>query len=129
MYKKAAQLKLRFQTSKGFLSTEDLFGLSLNSLKNECRAQLKRMKDAGFVNSEELSFLEDDVKSDPTEELKFEILKDVYKTKKAEAEAAKNKAANNVEKQRILAILKKKQDASLEAMSEEELKKKLAELD
>ena len=128
MYKKAAIMKLRFQTKKGLLSVEDLFGLSMKSLEAECREQFKRVKESGSGGAEELEFLSDTPKSDPTEELRFEILKDVYKTKKAELDAQRDAAKNSVEKQKILEILKEKQDANLRNLSEEELKKKLAEL-
>ncbi len=127
MYKKAARLKLRFQTSRGLLSVEDLFGLSLKSLEEECRKQFKSMKESNSGASEELDFLGES-KVDPEEELKFEILKDIYKTKKAEIDEQKKSVEIKAEKQKILEILKEKQDQSLRGMSEEELKKKLEEL-
>lgn len=125
MYKKAAEQKLRFTTARGILTVEDLFGLSLKSLDAECRAQLKRMKDSGIAGAEELDFLGDDTKIDPTEQLKFDILKDVFMTKRAEIDSQKKAAEVSLEKQKLMAILKEKQDASLKELSVEELQKKI----
>jgi hypothetical protein len=127
MYKKATRLKLRFQTQRGLLSIEDLWGLKLETLESELRAQFKRMKDSGTGGAEELDFLGDKTVN-PDEELRFEILKDIYKTKKAEILEAKKAAENKLEKQKLLEVLKKKQDESLEKLSEEELRKRIEAL-
>ena len=61
--------------------------------------------------------------------MKFDIVKDIISdklTEKAEKETAKEKKA---EKARLLEILARKQDQSLENMSESELLKKIQELD
>lgn len=61
-------------------------------------------------------------------ELKFNIVKDVITDKlkeKADRETAKNKAA---EKARLTELLAKKQSEKLESLSEDEIKRRLAEL-
>ena len=57
MYKQAALLKLRFETSKGNLAAEQLFDLSMTDLSNAIRkvnALLKKEK----AEDDELAFLE-----------------------------------------------------------------------
>ena len=46
MYKKALKMKLRFATSKGKLTTEDLFDLSLTDLNNIAIALDKKLSES-----------------------------------------------------------------------------------
>jgi hypothetical protein len=126
MYKKAAQLKLRFPSKRGLITTEDLFDLPLRgevSLDSVAKAVNRLLKE-----TEEESFV--DVKSSATEvhELQMEIVKDAIATKKAEIEAKENAQSVRAEKNKLLDLLAKKQDAALESLSEDELKKRLEEL-
>jgi hypothetical protein len=130
MFDVATRQKLRFDSPKGLLSVEDLWDLPLTSTTG--RANLdeialslhKRLRNTADV----VSFVDEQAKTDPVSQLKFDIVKHVIETRKkenADALAAKNKAET---KQRLLEVLAKKRDSSLEAMSEEDLLKKLAEL-
>ena len=124
LYKKAAQVKLRIQTCKGLLSVEDIWGLSLANLDASIRSLAPLVKkyqtedsDLDFLSSnsgtknEEISLLE----------LSFEILKDVYITKKEEANA-KAKARETKEfNQKIMSLIAEKQENSLKDKSVEEL--------
>ena len=61
-------------------------------------------------------------------ELKFNIVKEIITDKlkeKADKEVAKSKAA---EKARLVELLAKKQSEKLESLSEDEIKRRLAEL-
>jgi hypothetical protein len=122
MYKQASQLKLRFQTSAGVLSVEQLWDLSFANLSNAIKVvskQLNKTIDA------ELSFLDDTVVIDVENQLRFDILKDVYLEKKKIAEARKiafdNKAHNEV----IYAKMAANDMKAMDAMSNEELAKYL----
>jgi hypothetical protein len=130
MFDVASRQKLRFESSKGLLSVEDLWDLPLTSTNG--RANLdeialylhRQLRDTGDV----VSFVDDKAKTDPVIQLRFDIVKHIIETRKkenAEALAAKDRAQT---KQRLLEVLAKKRDSSLEAMSEEDLLKKLAEL-
>jgi hypothetical protein len=130
MFDVATRQKLRFDSPKGLLSVEDLWDLPLTSTTG--RANLdeialslhKQLRNTADV----VSFVDEQAKTDPVSQLKFDIVKHVIETRKkenADALAAKNKAET---KQRLLEVLAKKRDSTLEAMSEEDLLKKLAEL-
>lgn len=119
MYKKASREKLRFSNSKGVLSLEQLWALSLPTLSQMIKDQLEVVKVKG--SNDELSFLETN-NVDPIEQLKFDILKDVYLTLKNEAEIAKNEAEDRLKKQKILQLIAVKQDQELMNKSIDELK-------
>lgn len=104
MYKQASKMKLRFATSKGNLSVEDLWDLSLPALD-----RLAVSYDEELAKSPRKSFITNDTPSNSELELKFNIVKDVITDKlkdKAAREAAKDKAA---EKARLTELLAKKQ--------------------
>lgn len=124
LYKKAAQVKLRIQTCKGLLSVEDVWGLSLANLDASIRSLAPLVKKYQTEDSD-LDFLSSnsDTKSEETSllELSFEILKDVYITKKEEANA-KAKARETKEfNQKIMSLIAEKQENSLKDKSVEEL--------
>ena len=122
MYKKAAILKLRFQTTVGSLSVEQLWDLSHAQLTNAIKLVNKQLtKDQG----DELSFLEDSKTVDVESQLRFDILKDVYLTKKKESDDRKTAAEIKAHNQKILGLIAAKQDDTLKGMSLEELEKQL----
>ena len=127
MYKKAARLKLRFDTPKGALSVEQLFDLTmteLSSLIKKTNAIVKKEKSA---EDDDLAFLEGKDNVESLNSLRFEILKDIYLTKKQEREDAAIDLDKKQKRQRIAEIIQKKEDEALENLSIEELKKKLEE--
>ena len=124
MFKQATKQKLRFATNKGYLSVEDLWDLSLPSLDKIAVAL-----DEELAKSPRKSFITDNTPKNDELELKFNIVKEIISTKmreKADKEAAKDKAA---EKARLTELLAKKRSEKLESLSEEELMKRLAELE
>jgi hypothetical protein len=121
IFERATRLKLRFDTSRGFLTTEDLWGMPLTSgngfdLDAIARGLHRRLKDA-----EEVSFVVKTSGAASSDELAFEVVKHVIETKLAEQEAAKMRAANREKKQKLLSLIAEKQDESLKASSVEEL--------
>lgn len=123
MFKQASKMKLRFATSKGNLSVEDLWDLSLPVLD-----KLAVSYDEELAKSPRKSFITNDAPRDTELEMKFNIVKEIITDKlqeKFDKETAKNKAA---EKARLMELLAKKQSEKLENLSEEELRQRLAEL-
>ena len=123
MFKQASRMKLRFATSKGNLSVEDLWDLSLPVLD-----KLAVSYDEELAKSPRKSFISNDSPKNDELELKFNIVKDIITDKlkeKADRDQAKQKAA---EKAKLLDLLDKKQSEKLENLSEEELRQHLAEL-
>jgi hypothetical protein len=119
MYKDAARLKLRFNTSKGSLAVEQLFDLSQTEIANCIRSIKKLLKKN---DDDELSFLDQTNKVDTTEQLRFDILKDIYLTKKKESEDARNEAEVKQFEQRIMALISEKEEDNLRGKSLDELK-------
>lgn len=122
MFKQASQLKLRFQTNVGLLSVEQLWDLSQTQLANGIKAVKKVLKKN---DDDELSFLEDAKTVDVENQLRFDILKDVYLSKKKAAEELRDAAAIKTHNQKILTLIAEKKDDSLKGMSIEDLEKML----
>lgn len=129
MYKKAAQLKVRFSTAKGELTVEDLFDLPLSSgvgrpnLNDIAKALHKRLKD-----SDDVDFVDTVKRSDTLDQLKFDLVRDVIAVRVAERDAADIAAARKEEKQKIMALIEKKKDEALSGTSLEELEARLKAL-
>lgn len=119
MYKEASKIGLRFQTAQGSLTVEQLWSLSLAKLSLAVKALKKQMKGD---DDDELSFLDETKVVDREKQLQFEILKDIYITKKQEADAEKNAVAMKEHNQYIHSLIKTKQDQELANKSIDELK-------
>lgn len=123
MYKQASRLGLRFVTSVGPLTVEQLWGLSLTQLSNAIKAVRRVLKKTD--GDDELSFLDDTQVVDVENQLRFDILKDVYLTRKKEVEELRDAAEVKAHNQKILTLIAKKKDKELEDMPVEELEKLL----
>jgi len=123
MFEKASRAKLRFACSRGNLSVEDLWDLSLDDLDTMFRALSAKAKAAT-----EESLLAKPTKGDIEAELKLALIRRVFEVRSAEAESAKNAKKVAEEKQKLLGILATKRAASLEALSETEIEARIAAL-
>lgn len=124
IFENASRRKLRFTTSKGTVSTEELWDLSLQALDTLAKGVNKTLKD-----SQEESFLTPKSTGDTESELRLEILKHVISEKQIAAEKAKLRAERSEKAARIRSILANKADEALAAASMDELQKQLAELE
>lgn len=122
MYKQASQLKLRFDTARGMLSVEQLWDLSQVDLSNAIKKVKRVLKKS---DDDELSFLEDSKVVDVENQLRFDILKDVYLTKKKDMEDVRNAAEIKAHNQKILGLIAEKQEGELRGKSIEELQNML----
>ena len=127
IYKKASKKKLRFNTSRGVLSVENLWDLSKEEIRHEVIvARNIARKSEGEINDSELSFLDSPIKTKETDdELRFEILKDIYLTKKYAEEKAQKRAEIKENNKKILDLIARKQDEALEKKSISQLEKLL----
>lgn len=127
IFKKASKKKLRFNTSRGILSVEQLWDLSKEEIRQlVIKAREDAKKSSGEVNDSELSFLDAPAKAKATDdELRFEILKDIYLTKKAAEEKAQKRAEAKENNKKILELIARKQDEALEKKSIKDLEKML----
>ena len=126
-FEKASRLKLRFETGKGLVGVEDLWDLPLRgngtSLNTLAKSLNRKLKDEG-----EEDFVSPVTKANEVLELQFELVRYVIEVKLAEKAAAETLAEKREKKQKLLEVLARKQDQSLEQASEDEIKKMLAEL-
>lgn len=123
MYKKASKLKLRFATVKGNLTVEDLWQLTLPSLDAIAVAL-----DEELAKSPKKSFIQESSPENEILQLKLNIVCDIITDKMAEKTEREQSKAKQAEKSRLMSILARKQEEGLENLSEEELKKRIAEL-
>lgn len=126
IYKKALQDNLRFETPKGILTTEQLFSLGMEDLDIACRKAAVVVKKEQTVD-DSLAFLEGKDNSDSLAVLRFEILKDVYLTKKEERERVILDEDKKKQRALIASIIAKKRNEKLESMTIEELESLLNE--
>lgn len=121
LFETASKMKIRFNY-RGVITTEDLWDLDVKALDYIYKQLMVAKKE-----SETESLLEEK-KTNPILEVQIEIVKHIFEVKVEERKAAELRAENAAKKQKILAILARKQDAELENKSAEELEKLIAEL-
>jgi hypothetical protein len=120
VYKEASMLKLRFTTQVGVLSVEQLWDLTQSQLSTTIKNVKKVLtKD----NDDELSFLETNNVVDKENQLRFDILKDIYLTKKSEQERLRNIAETKEFNKKIDTLIAMKKESQLQEMTIEELEK------
>jgi hypothetical protein len=134
VFETATRKKYRFSSVKGEISTEQLWDVPLSSKDSFDLENIGQTILAGLSTSTTTSLVK--INPDPQKaakiaelEGKLEVVKHVISVKVAEMEAAQKKAANKVERDKLLDALARKEDADLEGMSQEAIRKRLAELD
>ncbi len=129
IFEQATRAKLRFSTPVGMLSVEDLWDLPLTSTR--ARANLDdvaRLLDAELKSTSSVSFVNDVSEVNAKTKLMFDVAIHVINVKIAEAKAAKSAADVREKKQKIMAIIERKQEESLSAASIDDLQKMLEDL-
>jgi len=123
IFERASRLKLRFTIGNGTIVTEDLWDIPLTnqrsawSLDSTAKSLHKEMKEM-----DEVSFVAPTSGRDEVLQLKFDIVKHIIDVRLAENAAAATERATAERKQKLLEALARKQDANLEASSEEEIR-------
>lgn len=118
MYKEANKQKLRFQTNKGLLSTEQLWDLSLTDLDT-----LAVSLESAHKNSKGKSFLEKRTTTDKGIKLQFDIVLDVLQSKVEDNEKAQIERENKEHNQKIDELIAEKQGEALKSKSISQLEK------
>ena len=123
MFEVATREKMRFPF-KGTISVEDLWDLSVQNLDKVFKTLNSQRKEA-----QEESLLNAKSSEDEVLDTQIAIVKYIFDVKLDE-QATRVKAAENKEKkQKIMALMAKKDDEAMENMSREELQKLLDELE
>jgi hypothetical protein len=126
IFEQAVRLKLRFNASKGLLTVEDLYDLSLqdlDKLAKECNAALKAEAEESFIPNKA-------VKKKATQDgLRLELLKVVINTKVEEAEARSLRAEKTRKLIALRELMAVKATESFQSQSEEAILAQIAELE
>ena len=126
MFEKASRAKVRFETSKGSLTVEDLWDLPLSSATGRaCLDTIAKELSKALKNDDNVSFVEKVVKPDEETQLKFEIVKHIIAIRLAENEAVALVTANKAKKQHLLSVLAQKKEGALLSASVEEIEEML----
>ena len=120
-FKEASRLKLRFSTPIGLLSTEDLWDLPLESKTKVNLDSIAILLNREIKDTKEESFISKS-KVNPVTELKLEIVKAIIEIKLKETSDKLQAKIKAEQRNKIDAIISKKEDESLESLSLEELK-------
>jgi hypothetical protein len=123
LFEVAARNKLRFQTTKGCFSTEDLWDLTLEHL-NVVAIGLNRQ----VRKSQEEDFLKEASPTDETTMCKLELVLYIMDVKKEEKKARVKEAENKTRKDKLLGALERKEEDKLDGMSAADIKKELKKL-
>lgn len=133
IFKIAVQEKYRFSTEKGLLTVEQIFGLSQKDLDKAIRSSHARITELGGAgdDSSDLQFLDGQgsYSKELTEERnKFEILKEIWTDRKAEAIVNLESREKREKKENLMAILARKKESELEGKSIEEIESMIKSL-
>lgn len=123
IFEYATRNKVRFFYN-GRLSVEDLWDLSVEDLD-----KIYKTLNAQIKQSQEESLLLTRSEVDEKLDIQIEIIKHIVTVKLQEQAAREKEADKREQRQKIMSIIAKKQDESLENASIEDLNKMLAELD
>ena len=116
LFEMATRNKMRFPSTKGELSVEDLWDLSDKDLD----VVYKNLKDQEVKSSEES--LLDDANVDPKLTAAIGIVKYIFTTKRNDRLAEKERINKKLTQRKYIDALSKKQDEAIEKMSEAELR-------
>jgi len=130
LFEYATRNKIRFQSTRGELSVEQLWDVplrsqddfNLNAIAKAASKALKEISEENFIETTKTA-------EHRRREMSLEVVKYVIEAKLADETAAEKRAANKLEKEKLLEILAEKQAGKLSALSEAELKKRIAALE
>lgn len=126
----ATRHKLRFTSSRGELNVEQLWDVPLRSLDGFNLNEIAKAANKTLKGATEESFVEATKTAAHVKlETILEVVKYVIDAKLSEENLAKKRAENKIEKEKLLKILAEKQDGKLSALSENDLKKRIAALE
>lgn len=116
--------KYRYQTGRGFITTEDLWDLSLDDLDTLAKALNKQVKESG-----EESFVKKRSTVNKQLEIQLEVVKEVIQFKLDAIEAQKTKADKAAKRNQLLEALNKKENEAVDNLSMKQLKAQLDKLE
>ncbi len=127
IFEKATRLKLRFPTTKGLISVEDVWDLPLTSQQKVSLDSLARDTNRELRETQEESFVKPTPANDKLQ-LRMDILKHVIKVRMDENQAKQDALAKEQKKAKLKELIQRKKDEALDSLSLDELEKQLADL-
>jgi len=123
MFERASRIRLRFETQQGMLDVEDLWDIPLTNTRGRANLDdIARSLSKKLKETETESFVVKAPKADEATQLAFELVKHVIEVRLAENEAAQLIKTNKEKKQRLLALITKKENEQDEGRSLEDLR-------
>jgi len=120
IFEQASKLKLRFFTTKGLLSTEQLWDISIKELDILAVSLEKQLE-----TTETKTFLVEKTQENKTLKLMFDLALYILKSKVAEQELLKNLKEKKAKQEKIMSLIEDKQEDALKNLPIEELEKLL----
>ena len=124
IFEQASREALRFSTTSGSISTEDLWNLPLTSTRGlnlkDIAVSLQTQLDKQPLKA--LDFFDSAEVADPTLQLRFDIVKHIVTSKVAEANAKTVEKVRDSQRSQIKALIQDKENEALKGLSIEELK-------
>lgn len=130
IFEYAARHKLRFTSSKGSLTAEQLWDIPLRSDNDFNLDVIAQTANKALKAASEESFVSTTHTHAHTRlEVALEVVKRVIEVKLADEAAAKTRAQKKAEREELLRILAEKEKGELSALSVQELQKRIAALE
>lgn len=128
IFEQATKQRLRFQTTRGEISTEDLWSLPLVHQSGCALDDIAKGLNKQIKESVEESFVKPADTTNAKLALKFDIVKHIIAVRLEEADRAKQAAARKERKELLGALIAEQQVGELRAKGLEELQKMYNEL-
>lgn len=117
--------KVRFDSPRGLLSVEDLWDIPLES-RDGFNLDSIAIKLHNQLESSNKSFVKKESKIDKLIEMKFETVKEIIRVKLMDIENKELREQNQAKRKKLLSLLEKKNDESLENMTKEQIMDELS---
>lgn len=123
MFEKATRMKLRFETKRGNITTEDLWDLPLTSKAGVSLDDIAKNLNKKIKDGEEESFVTERSEANNVLNLQFSLVKHVIKARLDEQKAKKDALEAKRRREHILDLIEEKKKDNLKSLSIEELEK------
>ena len=123
IFEQASRQKLRFETTRGTLISDDLWAIDLQIVDDIAIHFNKKLSEDGKT-----SFIKDVSKNNEMNQLKFDIAKHIIDVRLKDIEDANDAVARKAEKQKILEAIASIESAEFGEKTKEELNKMLSKL-
>ena len=124
VFEQASRQKFRFSTTRGNITTEDLWDLSLDDLDTVAKGINKLVK-----ASEEESFVKKTSTGNKKAVTQLEVVKSIIATKLEEQENRKLATERKAKREKLLELIAQKEDTAMSKKSIASLKAELDKLD